>query len=94
MGYDSYECLPCYFKIGNFAVGSGSKYRHPVCLECISNIYGENTSAYHRVIGCFGNTFYACHSDCILCERKQTFCFNVTLCKECSKGASPEAEEY
>jgi hypothetical protein len=92
MGYDSYECLLCYYSRGNVGVGSDDKYRHPVCLICIDNIYGENTSSCPRVLRPFGNTFDACHSDCILCERKQTFCFNVTLCTEHSNGASPEPE--
>jgi hypothetical protein len=95
MGYDSYECWLCYNAgRGNNAVGSDDKYRHPVCLICIADSYGEDSSASYRVIRPFGNTFEACNSDCILCERKQTFCFNVTLCTEHSNGASPPPKEY
>ena len=95
MGYDDDECLWCYLGGGgNNPVGHDYNCRHPVCLKCIADIYGEDTSASYRVIRPFGNTFDGCHSDCILCERKETFCFNVTLCKECSNGASPPPKEY
>src|SRR5437870_4259029 len=76
MGYDSNECLLCYFSRGNNCADNHGY----VCLLCI-DMYADSITS--RVVSALENCLEVTDFNCARCNESRQIGFRVTLCNGC-----------